>query len=69
MNRTLAQFARQTLKENLALCNAEQQLIFKRMYSYDDLDLPINEVVENMPDEKLDRAMQQVEKTLSKVSS
>jgi len=40
--------------------------MFKRMYSHKNLDLPINEVVDNMPDDKIDWAMQQCQNTLNK---
>ena len=41
-------------------------MMFKRMYAKGNLDMNINDVVDNMPEEKLDWAMQQVERTLSK---
>ena len=64
MNDTLSQFARGQLKRGLQKCSHAQILLFKRMYSYEGLELPINEVVDNMPDEKLDWAMQQIQRTL-----
>lgn len=64
MNELLEKFARDTLKGNLAKCTDSQQLMFKRMYSHKNLDLPIDEVVDNMPMERLDRAMKQVQRTL-----
>ena len=66
MNPTLGKFARQTLKEGLAQCNEAQQHMFKRFYSHKNLDLDINTVVDQMPDDKLDWSMQQVERTLQK---
>jgi len=66
MNSTLSAFARRNLRDNLALCTAREQLLFKRMYSHLDLDKPINDVVDAMPDEKLDWAMQQVQRTVDK---
>lgn len=66
MNKAISNFARQQLKDGLAQCNDQQQMIFKRMYSHENLDRPINEVVDIMPDDKLDWAMQQVERTLTK---
>ncbi len=58
--------ARAELKEGLSLCTEEQQLLFKRMYAGGKLDKNINSVVDSMPTEKLDWAMQQVEATLKK---
>lgn len=66
MNGQLENYARQTLKEGLANCTQEQQLLFKRMYSFKDLDCPINNVVDLVSEEQLDWAMQQVERTLQK---
>jgi len=66
MNNKLQDFARDDLKEGLAQCTEEEQHFFKRMYSPDDLELPIDDVVDSLPDEKLDWAMQQVERTLAK---
>lgn len=66
MNAQLQAFARNYLKEGLALLSEEQQMVFKRMYSHTNLDLPINEVVDKMPENKLDWAMQQVENTIFK---
>lgn len=66
MNETLKKFARDSLKEGLAKCTDGQQLLFKRMYAHKNLDMDINDVVDSMPAEKLDWAMQQVERTLAK---
>ena len=64
MNDSIQEFARTQLKEMLAKCTEPQQHTFKRMYSHADLDLDIDSVVDNMPEEKLDWATQQCERTL-----
>ena len=66
MNKTISKMCRITLQEMLRLCTEEQQLFFKRMYSPSNLELPINEVVDQMEDEKLDWAISQCESTLKK---
>jgi hypothetical protein len=66
MNATLSTQARNYLKVLIARCTEPQQLLFKRMYSHKNLDLPINEVIDNMPDEKLDWAVSQCERTVNK---
>ncbi len=66
MNNQLQQFARETLKKGLAECTEGEQRIFKRMYSYKNLELPIDEVVDGIDEEKLDWAMKQVQATLDK---
>ena len=64
MNINLQQHARSELKKDLAKCTKEQRQIFKRMYSPNDLQAPICLVVDSMPCESLDWAMQQVKGTL-----
>lgn len=64
MNKQLENFARRTLKEGLAQCSGAQQLRFKRMYAHDNLDWPIDDVVDGVEAENLDWAMQQVQRTL-----
>ena len=66
MNDQLQHYARETLKENLAKCTDAQQLLFKRMYSFKNLKLPIADVVDNIEVKGLDWAMQQVQRTLDK---
>ncbi len=67
MNNEIQEFARNSLKEGLALCTDAQRHLFKRMYSHDNLELDIIEVVNNMPEEKLDTAVLQVQRTLDKL--
>ncbi len=64
MNDILAEFARQNIKEGLAKCTPDQVMFFKRMYSHNDLDAEIEKAVDNMPSEKLDWAMIQVQRQL-----
>lgn len=66
MNNQLQEIARQTLKDGLAQLPESSCMFFKRMYSHKNLDLDINAVVDKMPEDKLDWAMQQVQKTLEK---
>ena len=69
MNKALAGFAREQIKKNIVICSEGAICLFKRMYSHDNLDREINEVVDNMPDEDLDVAMMQVQNSLSKIES
>lgn len=66
MNENLQQYARQTLKDGLAQCTEPQKMLFKRIYSHGNLELPISDVVDKMESDKLDWAMQQVQGTLIK---
>lgn len=64
MNKTLVEFARQQIRNGLNKCNSLQHDRFKKIYSNGDTSLSITEVVNKMPDEKLDHAMQLVERTI-----
>ena len=66
MNNTLQAFARQNLKDGLAKCTKKEQHMFKHMYSYNNLNLDINVVVNIMDEDNLDVAMVQVQRTLDK---
>ncbi|MCG7904425.1 MAG: hypothetical protein JAY60_18610 [Candidatus Thiodiazotropha weberae] len=68
MNQKLQDYARSELKKGLANCTDGQREKFKLMYSHKDLTLPIDEVVDRMPEDNLDWAMQQVDRTLQKNS-
>jgi hypothetical protein len=63
-SKTLINVAKGILKELLAECTTEQQLFFKRMYSHNNLELPINDVVDQMNEDKIDWAIIQTERTI-----
>ena len=77
MNDQLQNFARQTLKDGLAQLPERNQRVFKWMYARDggkrsveDAEaMPINDVVDLMPSDELDLAMEQVQNTLDKLST
>ena len=69
MNETLKNTAKEMLKDLLAQCTNEQQMMFKRMYCYANLELPINEAVDQMADDKIDLAITQCERTVEKNKS
>ena len=64
MNKQLQLFARQNLKDGLAQLSENQQTMFKKMYSHENQDADIKDVVDAMPEDKLDWAMKQVQNTL-----
>ncbi len=64
MSTTISDFTRTKIKEGLAKLNDKHQLLFKRMYSHNNLELPIDEVVDNMPSDRLSWALEQVETTI-----
>lgn len=77
MNKKLQDFARAELKDGLAKLPEENNRTFKLMYARDNgkrsvadaVAMPINDVVDCMPPEQLDWAMQQVQSSLDKMQS
>ena len=68
MNDQLKNFAREQLKDGLKQLPENWQMTFRRMYSHKDLEKDICAVVDDIPEEKLDWAMQQVENSLKKLA-
>lgn len=66
MNDKLETFARNELKEGLSKLPEKSQRLFKQMYANGNLEMDINDCVDSMPSDKLDWAMQQVERTINK---
>lgn len=64
-NERLITAGRNILKELLAECTEGQQTMFKRLYS-NNIELPINEVVDKMDTDKIDWAISQCERTVEK---
>lgn len=60
----LIAYKRDVIKSLLSRCNKDQQMIFKRMYSHTNLELPINDVVDSMPPDKLEWAIGQCDRTV-----
>lgn len=60
---------REQLKELLNSCTDGQKLVFKRMYSNNNLELDINDIVDNMSDIKLNWAIEQVNNTIKKTAN
>ena len=65
MNKKISDFARKELLCGLKKLPENNVLFFKRMYSHKNLNLNIDAVVKNMPDEKLEHALFQVDNTLA----
>lgn len=66
MNHLLQTFARSWLKEQLAKLPESNQDVFKRMYSPFAIAAPMDRVIDQMPADKLDWAMTQVENSMKK---
>ena len=66
MNEKLQKYARQQIIEGLNTLPKSHQRLFKLMYSHENLYAPIEDVVNNMDEIKLDWAMTQVENSLKK---
>lgn len=63
---SIKDFRLNTLKELLAQTTEKQQHFFKRMYSHKNLDAHIEDVVDKIPNGKIDWAIQQCEATIVK---
>ena len=66
MNKLLQNFARNYLKTGLAQLPFEQQNLFHRMYGHKKPGETLDNIVDEMSPERLDWAMEQVERTLMK---
>lgn len=58
---------RTEIKRILSKLEDDNRMIFKRMYSHNDLDKDINLVVDAMPAKKLDWALQQCKNTYYRI--
>lgn len=64
MNKILQEFAREQLKKSLHKCYPTQRRMFARMYSHKNLFLSVDEMVDEMPADRLDWAITQVDNTV-----
>lgn len=70
MNDALQEFARAEIKDGLSRLEEGPRTLFAKMYGHPyDPETPINDVVDAMPAEKLDWAMEQVRRTFEKRAS
>ena len=67
MNKTITDFTRTQIKEGLSQLPSKWVHKFKQIYSHNDLNADINNVVDNLPSDKLDWALTQVENSLLKL--
>lgn len=66
MHEDAEQYMRYLILDGLIKLPESNQIMFKRMYAEGDLSKSIEEVVNSMPKEKLDRAWDQVKLTISR---
>jgi hypothetical protein len=64
MNQVLINTIKTDIISGLYQCTNDQKLIFKRMYSHNDITAPIGVIVNRMPVDRLKHALRQVERTL-----
>jgi hypothetical protein len=67
MNIYLQNFAREFMKDGLAKLPEKNHDIFRRMYSHKDLEKDINQIVDDLPEDKLDWAMMQIQRSVDKL--
>lgn len=63
------QFRRDQLRELITKCTEDQQMFFKRIFSYKNIDLSIDQVIANMTVDKIDSAIALCERTIAKNES
>lgn len=68
MNKNIEQFARTQIKEGLRKLPTSHHVTFQRMYAHLHPEYTMEEVVDNMPAERLDWALTQVENSLRKLN-
>jgi hypothetical protein len=69
MNKYLEQDACCFLKEKLAKLDENNHCTFRLMYSPKKLDRPINDVIDSIPNDRLDWAMIQVQNSVNKIDT
>ena len=69
MNNELLNFAKSRTKELLSQCTEAQQLVFRQAYSHKDLELSLDVIVDNLPEDKLIQAMDLVLRTVKSNSA
>jgi len=66
MNELLKDSAKKILKNLLMECSHAQQEMFKRMYCHDHLEYTIEQAIHQMDAERIDMAVNQVQRTIKK---
>ncbi len=56
--------SREELKEGLHSLNEDQKLMFKRMYSHNNLDRHLDDIVDGMEEKNMPTALSQVNRTI-----
>lgn len=69
MNIGAEEYYRTEILNGLNKLEEKHRIFFKRMYSHGDLEKPIDKVVESMPSEKLDHALDQVNRSVAKIET
>lgn len=66
MNELLKDSAKKILKELLLQCSHAEQLMFKRMYCSNHLEYSIDQAINQMDANRMDMALNQVQRTVNK---
>ena len=65
-NKTLIRLTREILKDFIVDCTEQQQQMFLRMYSPENILANINDVIDNLNPDYLESALTQVETTIKR---
>lgn len=66
MNDELEAYAREYIRINIKKLKDEHIMIFKKMYSPNNLEIHIDRVIDNMPKDRLNWSMIQITNSLNK---
>lgn len=66
MNKTLEKAGKEILLNLLLQCSIREQQMFNRMYAHDKIEQSVDITVKELPSQKLDWAITQVENTIAK---
>ena len=68
MHKKIINYAKEEIKSGLEKLTDKHRLFFKRLYSHGNLDKPVNDIVNELPSDKLSWALTQVENSNKKLS-
>lgn len=59
---------RQAIKDGIDQLEDKHRSLFKQMYSHSDREKGLHDIIDDMPESKLDQALNQITRTLQKVN-
>lgn len=66
MNKKVQELIRGDIKSNIGLLSEEQELVFRKLHAGGNTMASIYDIIDNIPADKLESAMDLVDRTLAK---